>query len=294
MQPRLITLTSDFGTRDAYVASMKAAILSIAGTGARILDITHEVAPQDVMEAAFIVGPTLPLLPADSIHVVVVDPGVGTSRPGVAVRTCEQILVGPDNGLMALILNGREPDEVVRLDNPRYWLTPRPSNTFHGRDIFAPAAAHLANGVPLHDLGSPVDGVRALHWVQPVVDDEGIRGWVVHVDRFGNCITNISEDTLSRTGADSQPALKLYVGNARIGGMNKTYADVAVGEPVALVGSSGFVEIAVNGGNASTLLGIKKGSAVNMLFSSGREDTLLARAPADEYVAPERTPAGTT
>ena len=271
MQPRLITLTTDFGSRDAYVAAMKAVIFEIAGTGATILDVTHEIAAQDVMEAAFVLSPTLDVLPPNSINVVVVDPGVGTGRRGVAVRLGEQILVGPDNGVLTLILNQRTADEMVELDRPEFWRCPDPAPTFHGRDVFAAVAAHLANGVPLDRVGTPVYSLTPLHWALPIVDDQGIRGWVVHVDRYGNCITNITRLSIGEIESDLTGGLKLYVGNARLEGVRRTYADVAAGEPLALVGSNGFAEIAVNAGNASTLLGIGKGSPVNLLFTGNQE-----------------------
>lgn len=267
MQPRLITLTTDFGVRDAYAAAMKAVIMSVAGTHARLLDVSHEVAPQDVMEAAFVLRATLPYLPADSVHVVVVDPGVGSARRSVAVRVGDTHFVGPDNGVIPLILDQQKPDEIVVLDNRRFWRTEEPSATFHGRDIFAPAAAHLATGVRLGSLGTRTDVLQPLHWALPIVDDQGIRGWIVHVDRFGNCVTNITADHAGELTSSERRRTKIYVGSARLEGIHRTYADVADGDPVAVIASTGFVEIAVNGGDAATLLGIRKGSPVNLLYA---------------------------
>ncbi len=266
MQPRLITLTTDFGLRDAYVASMKAAILQIAGNHARILDVTHEISPHDVMEAAFVLAPMLALMPSHSVNVVVVDPGVGSDRRGIAIRLGDQFVVGPDNGVLTLLAGSREPDEMVVLDKPAFWRCTEPSPTFHGRDIFGPAAAHLARGSRLVDIGTTVASLTPMHWALPIFDDNGVRGFVVHVDRFGNCVTNVPVN--AEALADAKLAnSKLYAGNTRIEGVKRTYADVAAGEPVALFGSSGFLEVAVNGGSAADLLGMEKGSPVSLLYS---------------------------
>src|SRR5690606_18471821 len=167
---------------------MKGVILGIA-PDARLVDVAHELAPQDVMEAAFVLQGAVPFFPPGTIHIAVVDPGVGTARRPVAVRRGSQTFVGPDNGLFALLLQDGVPDEVVVLDRPAYWRVPQPSPTFHGRDVFAPVAAHLAAGRTLADVGTPAAGLTPLHWVQPAADAQGLQGWVVHVDRFGNCIT---------------------------------------------------------------------------------------------------------
>lgn len=263
----LLTLTTDFGTRDAYVAAMKGVMLGIAPT-TPLVDISHEIYPQDVMEAAFVLRGAVPFFPPGSIHVVVVDPGVGTARRPVALRKGDQWFVGPDNGLFALTLNGEPPDEAVVLDRPEYWRTETPSATFHGRDIFAPVGAHLAAGVPLHDLGAPITDLQRLHWALPIVDSQGVRGWVVHVDRFGNGITNIPQSAFEDTWHARE--LKCLVGSTILRAIHRTYADVAEGEPLLLFGSSGMLEIAVNGGNASDLLSIRKGASVNLVFLDAR------------------------
>lgn len=261
---RLITLTSDFGLHDAYVAIMKGVILNITPE-VRLLDITHGVSPQDVMEAAFVLKNAIPYFPDDTIHLAVVDPGVGTNRKAIALRKGRQWFVGPDNGLFSLVLNGEAPDEAVELDNPAYWLTDQPAHTFHGRDIFAPVAAHLSSGKPLSVLGTPIDSLTPLHWALPIADKQGIQGWVVHVDRFGNCVTNISRALIDeqRNGK----AIKCYVGSTILNGMQATYGNIETGEPLMLFDSNELLEIAVNTGNASHLLNIRKGSPVNLVFS---------------------------
>ncbi len=258
----LITLTTDFGTRDVYVAAMKGVILGIAPE-ARLVDISHEVTPQDVMEAAFVLREAFPHFPSGAIHLVVVDPGVGTERLPIALSLNNHIFVGPDNGLFALLLEERPPDALVQLDRPEFWLTEAPSNTFHGRDLFAAVAGHLAAGRSLADVGSPIESIRRLHWAMPIADSEGIRGWVVHIDRFGNCITNVARRQFSDYAGRR---VKGYVGNAILEGLYPTYGAVEKGDPLLLFGSSDRLEIAVNGGNAAELLSIQKGAQINVLF----------------------------
>lgn len=277
MATRLITLTTDFGTRDAYVPAMKGVILNIF-PAARLVDITHGIAPQDVMEAAFVLREAAPHFPSDTVHLVVVDPGVGTARRPIAVRHGAYGYVGPDNGLFPLVIGSEQPEHAVELDRKTVWRTTSPSQTFHGRDIFAPAAAHLASGLALSEIGSSIETLHPLRWAQPIADDEGIQGWVVHIDHFGNCITNISRDTLKAATADASeasasgsglPPFKCFVGNSTLTAMQETYGSVAEGEPLLLTGSSGFLEVAVNGGNAAELLDIRKGDTVNLIFQDG-------------------------
>ncbi len=259
----LLTLTTDFGLDDAYVAAMKGVILSVDPT-IRTVDVSHGIGAQDVMGAAFVLREAAPHFPPGTVHLAVVDPGVGTARRPIAAAVGGQVVVGPDNGLFSLLLDGGEPEAVVVLDRPEFWRTPEPSRTFHGRDIFAPVAAHLAAGRPLDEVGARTDGLQRLHWVQPRADAEGLQGWVAHIDRFGNAITNIPASLLVAHRA-GRP-LKCYVGSAILGGLHATYAEVEVGEPVVLVGSTGRLEVAVRDGDAAALLSIDKGSAVNVVF----------------------------
>ncbi len=261
---RLLTLTTDFGLDDAYVAAMKGVALSV-NPNLRLVDVTHGIAAQDVMEAAFVLREAIPYFPPETVHLVVVDPGVGTERRALALRIGDQYFVGPDNGLFSLLPGA--PDEAVVLDNPDVWRSPTPSATFHGRDIFAPAAAHLASGRALTNLGSPAADIQRLHWVQPLADEQGLRGWVVHIDRFGNAITNVPADLLDAHRAGR--SVKCYVGSTALDAVHTTYADVEPGEPVALVGSSGMLEVGVNGGDAARLLSIQKGIVVHVVFSEG-------------------------
>ncbi|PEN13927.1 hypothetical protein CRI94_07680 [Longibacter salinarum] len=283
----MITLTTDFGTSDGYVAAMKGVMLSIHPE-ARLVDVTHQIEPQDVMEAAFVLRTTVPYFPSGTVHLVVVDPGVGTDRRAVAVRSGKQWFVGPDNGVFPLVMDDAEPDEILELDQPEVWRSDAPSTTFHGRDIFAPVAAHLDTGRDPSDIGTPVEGLRPLRWAMPITDSHSVQGYVAHVDRFGNCITNIRRQTLVRTGLndenanpadeaqhtgdtisiDDLPALKAYVGNAVIRDLHRTYGAVADGDPLLLFGSSGFLEVAVNAGSAAELLNIRKGDSIKVVFQN--------------------------
>ncbi len=265
---RLLTITTDFGLRDAYVAAMKGTMLSIC-PDLRMVDVTHEIAPQDVMEAAFVLREALPHFPENTVHLVVVDPGVGTERRPVALRHDGQWFVGPDNGLFPLVFGEDDaPADAVVLDRPEWWRTAGPSTTFHGRDIFAPAAAHLAAGRPLEVLGSSAGPLERLRWALPITDAQGIRGWVVHIDRFGNCITNVARTVIGRQR--SGRPLKCIVGSSVLRGVRPTYGAAAKGEPLLLFGSSGFLEVAVRNGNAAEMMGIRKGASVDIIFEDGK------------------------
>jgi S-adenosylmethionine hydrolase len=257
----IITLTTDFGSQDFYVSAMKAVILGISRE-ARLIDVSHEVPPQDIMAGAWITRNSAFLYPSGTIHVVVVDPGVGTNRRPVAVRIKDQLFVGPDNGIFSLIAD-QEPYEAYELTNTSFWSNER-SNTFHGRDIFAPIAAHLSKGVDLDDLGVQIDELVSYRWALPVADNEGIQGWVMHIDRYGNLITNITREMLEAFPVKS--GVKIYVGNTILKEVVRTYADVDTGSAAALVGGSGHLEISVNNGNAEKLLSGHKGMPISVLF----------------------------
>lgn len=262
----IITLTTDFGSRDAYVAAMKGVMLGILPQ-ARLVDVTHDVAAQDIMHAAFVLRTAIQWFPAGTVHLVVVDPGVGTDRRAVLALKDGQYFVGPDNGLFSLVFDSA-PDELYVLDRVEAWLTPAPSATFHGRDLFAPVAARLAGGAPPGTLGSPAEGLTRLHWALPIVDDQGVRGWVVHVDAFGNCVTNIPRDLFEQARRGRR--FKCYVGTTILDILSRSYAVVSAGEPVLLVNSSDLLEVAVFRGDASELLDIRTGTAVNMVFIDDR------------------------
>lgn len=262
----IITLTTDFGSRDAYVAAMKGVMLSITPQ-ARLVDVTHEIAAQDIMQAAFVLRTAIPWFPMGTVHLAVVDPGVGTDRRAVLALKDGQFFVGPDNGLFSLLFDS-PPDQLFILDRAEAWLTHNPSATFHGRDVFAPVAARLAAGVSPDALGSPTDGLSRLHWALPIVDDQGVRGWIVHVDAFGNCVTNIPRPLFEQARRGRR--FKCYVGTTILNALSRTYAEVAAGEPVLLVNSSDLLEMAVFRGDASEFFDIRTGTAVNMVFIDDR------------------------
>lgn len=247
--PTSIVLLTDFGTRDVYAGVMKGVISGIA-PAARIVDLTHQVAPQDVRAAAAALLFAHRYFPSGSIFCCVVDPGVGTARDAVALELVAGqgvlTVVCPDNGLITPLATsvGR----AVVLDDPAFHL-PAASATFHGRDIFAPAAAHLAAGVPLGSLGSRMDPSRLvrLDWPRPRRAGNGWRAAIIHVDHFGNLITNLEGAEL--TGPAEQWRVRL--GTRTIEGIRPTFAQVAVGEGVAYVGSSGYLELAIRQGNAA-------------------------------------------
>lgn len=263
----IITLTSDFGNRDAYVATMKGVILSIGPT-LRLVDISHEIGAQDVMEAAFVVQNAAWHFPKGTVHLVVVDPGVGTGRNALAAELNGQFFVGADNGLFTLLSSSNGEGwtgSAVLLDKPEYWYTPDPSSTFHGRDIFASVAAHLASGAKLEEVGTPTSNIMRLRWATPFADDQGLQGWIVQIDHYGNCITNISRNVYQNFDRHRSP--KCYVGTSILEGLSRTYDDATAGEPILLFGSSGFLEVAINRGNAARLLSIRKGDPINIVFS---------------------------
>ncbi len=281
----LITLTTDFGLADGYVGTMKGVILGIA-PDACLVDISHEIPPQDVRHAAFVLYAAYPFFPPHTVHVVVVDPGVGSARRPIALRTPSGTFVGPDNGVFSYVLARERVDALVELANPCYRL-PEVSYTFHGRDVFAPAAAHLAAGVPITILGpcvsDPVTFPLPCLEIAPGV----ILGEVLHTDRFGNAITSIGllvwdgEELMlgpafrgaSREGTEAlagKPVrfradqVVVVVAGQEIPGVRHTYAEARSGQLLSLVGSEGHLEIAVREGSAAQRFGLRPGDKVVM------------------------------
>ena len=271
-----LVLTTDFGLADAFVGVMKGVILSI-NPRAVIIDLTHDLPPQEVAAAAFVLGVNHPYFPPDTIHVAVVDPGVGTTRRAVLLLTPKARFIAPDNGLISGIIKDyldTPPDSpglvsvppplaAYELTNPAYRRHPV-SNTFHGRDVFAPAAAHLSLGQPPESFGPPLPELVWLPMAAPVVQDSRVQGEVIYIDRFGNLITNISAGQL--------PAAPLTVSlaNRTIAGLSRTFHDPDIAPAsipdqsplIALIGSNGYLEIAVPDGNAAETLGVGRGAMV--------------------------------
>lgn len=268
MSQSIITLTSDFGLQDHYVSAMKAVMLGIAPE-ARLLDVSHEIPAHDIMAGAWVTKNSSFLYPPNTVHLVVVDPGVGTSRNAVALRIDDQYYVGPDNGIFSL-LTGDDNYEAVNLTNPDYWRSDR-STTFHGRDIFAPVAAHLSRGVELYDLGKPIEQLVTYRWAMPISDKDGLQGWVIHIDRFGNLVTNLSRELIEETVGDND--YKIYIGNTILEEIVETFGSVEEGDPAAIIGSSGMLEITINKGSAASLLGVQKGAQISIVVQKDEDDT---------------------
>ena len=259
----IVALTTDFGQRDGYVGVMKGVILGIAPS-VTLIDVSHDIAPQNTAEAAFILYSSYRYFPTDTVHLVVVDPGVGTTRRPIAIRTTRGTFVAPDNGILSYVLAGEGSWSAVHLTESRYWL-PHVSRTFHGRDIFAPVAAHLAAGIAMDQLGPEIrDLVRWPLSDVAETDSGGVLATVLYVDRFGNIVTNLAAD-MSIAGvpvAQLGGKLGVRVGGRTIQGLLSAYGGANAGEFLLLVGSSGFVEIACREGNAAAELDIHIGDAV--------------------------------
>ena len=259
---RFITLTTDFGLADGFTGTMKGVIYSI-NPDAVIIDISHGIGSQDLWEAAFILGSSCKYFPKGTIHVVVVDPGVGSRRRAIAVETEEYYFVAPDNGVLTRALAHEKVIKSVELTN-RSYLLDEVSDTFHGRDIFAPAAAHLSLGVAIEALGSEIDDLVELRFPEPEISQRGITGSVVYIDRFGNLITDISRELFESSASDR----KFFIGIAgiKLDRISRSYADVASGNPLAIFDSFGNLEIALNSGSAAETLGIRKGDSVRIML----------------------------
>lgn len=249
----IITLITDFGTADGYAGAMKGVIWGI-NPRAQIVDITHDISPQNIPQAAHVLETIYPYYPPGTIHVIVVDPGVGTDRRAVAVRTSKAYVIAPDNGLLTPIV--KQVMEAVALTECRFWRDPV-SPTFHGRDIFAPVAAHLSLGIPLRAFGPAVSSLKSLPLPEPIVERDGsLIGHVIHIDRFGNAITDLAP-------SDLPPGpFRIEVKGHCIEGLSRTYAE---GEGLlALVGSHGRLEIALKNGSAAEALRITIGDQVEI------------------------------
>lgn len=251
MPRALITLLSDFGTRDAYVASMKGVILAL-NPEAVLLDLSHEIPPQDIRAGALVLATASPYFPPGTVHLAVIDPGVGGSRRGLAARCRGQFWVGPDNGLFHPVFTQAEDLTIVSLENPAYFR-PQVAATFHGRDIFAPVAAHLSLGVDLAQMGPAIRDPATLHLPVPEFTPQVVRGEIIYVDRFGNLVSNLDGAALQVWLGPA--AIHLEVGPVTIRRLVRTYADAGPGEFLALIGSHGYLEIACSQGDAARRLG---------------------------------------
>jgi S-adenosylmethionine hydrolase len=261
----IVTLTTDFGTSDHFVGAMKGVMLAIVPR-LRIVDITHQIAPFDLNDAAFVLGEAWRWFPKGTIHVAVVDPGVGSARRPILVEAAGHRFIGPDNGLFTNIYESG-PQKVREITNSRLML-PRVSRTFHGRDVFAPAAAHLAKGTPAARFGKRVHDFVRSAMLFPVQTERGVwTGRILKVDRFGNLITNFHVDRLP--DVRTRPFELRADGLHRIARLALNYAETEIGELFAIVGSSGYLEISANQDSAARQLGCGAGAVVKLQIFSG-------------------------
>lgn len=254
--PPTITLLTDFGTRDIYAGVMRGVIAGLA-PAARVIDLSHEVSPQAVSDAAFLLDAAAPYFPWGTIHVAVVDPGVGSERRILCVRTTRATYLAPDNGLLARVLEKDPPARLVSVENRHYFL-PDVSDTFHGRDVFAPVAAHLANGLDPRQLGPEIDAIRPLAIPRPVEREGLVEGEIIYVDHFGNLVTNVG------VGLVPQVVDLAVAGQTIAGPVCRAYADKGEGELLLIGGSSGLLEVSVNGGSARERLDARRGDPVRL------------------------------
>jgi S-adenosyl-L-methionine hydrolase (adenosine-forming) len=256
--PQWITLTTDFGAQDWFVGTMKGVLASLAPQ-ARVIDLNHGLPATDIQAGAFSLASSFRYFPSGTLHLAIVDPGVGTDRAPIAIRTAEYLFVGPDNGVLSLAAEQEKILEVRRIENPK-WALEEVSKTFHGRDIFAPAAAHLLNGVPFSQAGPKVTSFQRLSWPQISECDQSVSGSVIYVDRYGNAITNIP----NRAFVQESLAADVFVKSKRITRVHHCYQAVAPGKPVCVPGSGGYLEIAINQGNAAERLKLSVGSPITV------------------------------
>ena len=261
MSRPLVALLSDFGSRDHYAGAMKGVILGIC-PDATLVDISHDIPPHDVQFAALALAAACTFFPAGCVFLVVVDPGVGSARRGVAADTGDHRFVAPDNGVLTAVFQQTAPKRVVELAERRY-ARPTVSRTFEGRDRFAPAAAWLAKGIQLSALGRPVSDYRSIDIPVIQVGADGIDGVVLRVDRFGNLVTNIDRKAFDRVASGGE--IEIEVGGHPVGRLVETYAEIAADEVCALLGSTDHLEIAANAASAAERLGVDHGALVRIM-----------------------------
>jgi len=262
----VITLLSDFGTDDEYAGVMKGVMLSVCPS-VSIVDITHRIDPQDIQQAAYLIPSYYRFFPEGTVHIVVVDPGVGSQRGILAASHRKHFFIAPDNGVLTLLLNTEKSDTIIRVGNTDYFLEPV-SSTFHGRDIFAKVAAHVSCGTKLDELGARInagDIVRLSNLSCRISETGELIGRIVSIDRFGNLITNIDSISLKafcRANVLKRP--QIHIGSFLISGVSSTYSDAAPEVLLALIGSRGYLEIAVNAGSAEKRLKARKGETIRV------------------------------
>jgi S-adenosyl-L-methionine hydrolase (adenosine-forming) len=256
---RVITILTDFGTRDAFVGIMKGVILGI-NPAVTLIDLSHDVPPQDIVAGALVLRSAAAFFPPGTIHVAVVDPGVGSARRALLIETRDAFFIGPDNGLLSLAAPAETVVRIIHLTNTEYFLQ-SPSHTFHGRDLFAPIAAHLSLGTAPERFGPAVPAMARLTLPPVEPREAGLRGSVIYIDHFGNLITNITEADLQPFSKES---LLVSINTMRIQGIVPAYAAVETGAPAALINSWGMLEIAVRNGSAAQRFGVFVGHPIHL------------------------------
>ncbi len=265
----IITLTTDFGLKDPYVAEMKAAILSISRKAA-IVDVTHEMEKFNIRMAAFVLASASPFFPENTIHMAVVDPRVGTERRSLLIQTKKAFYIGPDNGVLALAANNQRIEHIYEITN-RKFMHSRISNTFHGRDVFAPSAAHLANGRRPTEFGPEIHKIATPSYAKVVKKKNTLVGEVVHIDSFGNIITNIQEKELKSWSIEETVEVTLNNTKLRLK-LCRAYAEMKMHEPLAVIGSYDFLEISICQGNAAKTFGTKNSDQVTLHLLKAKDE----------------------
>ena len=272
---RFVTLTTDFGLQDHFVGVIKAVILNI-NPEAILVDLNHNVSSYDVFEAAFTLVQSYRFFPSDTIHLVVVDPGVGTARRPILARSMEHTFVAPDNGVLSLIYEREENVEVRHVTADHYFLNPV-SNTFHARDIFAPVVGWLSKGVELDKFGDSITDFTRFIPPQPKrVSDSLVKGVTLKVDKFGNIITNLTPEDVPQLFQDNPPPFKIIIKQREITKLNLAYSMGKPSEIFAIVGSSGYLEICTNRGSAAEALKVGRGAEVGVMFGGAGAATPTA------------------
>ena len=257
----LITLTTDFGSKDGFVGIMKGVMLTICPT-VQIVDISHEILPHDIRSAAFVIAQSYAYFPENTLHVVIVDPGVGGDRPILYVEAGTYRFLVPDNGVLQYILQWEKLSRVIQVTNPDFFL-PEQSHTFQGRDIFAPVAAHLAGGLAPARLGEVVNDFQISLPPQPVVTDGGTNGEIIYIDHFGNLISNITREYLHEVQKKKKP-YRVLLADEKISEISPTFSDKPFGNLLAYVDSSNYLAVAIAGQNAAQKLGVAVGDRIEL------------------------------
>ncbi len=258
----IITLITDFGLQDGYVGVMKGVMTNI-NPSASVIDISNTIAAQDIFQAACVLNNSYSYFPKGTVHVVVVDPGVGSDRKILCLKTEDYLFLAPDNGVLSFVIAKEESPSIRNVTDGKFFL-PTISNTFHGRDIFAPVAAHLSRGVNYKELGERIDKVKKIDLPKPILSPDGkLTAEIIYVDSFGNLITNVNKETFDRMKVDTEK-VSIAMGRRRINSICSSYTDVGDNEALAIFGSSGYLEISVNRGNAGDVLKMKKGDRLTL------------------------------